>query len=85
MPLGMCEYLAQVLPNSALDPFAVALGNEGHMVFALPLAVSLTLILVHLETPPRVLGGSRSAVSWMDSCKCQTLTATAAGLGASHV
>ena len=34
------EYLAQVLPKTAVQRFATAFGNENHMVFALPLAVA---------------------------------------------
>ena len=34
------EYLAKVLPKATVERLAAALGNENHMVFALPLAVA---------------------------------------------
>lgn len=42
-----------------------ALGNEHHMVFAVPLAVAQARVIVHRETPSRVRGGS-GAESFID-------------------
>jgi hypothetical protein len=52
------EHLTEMLPQLAVERLSAALGNEHHVVFALPFAVAQALVLVHRETPSRVRGGS---------------------------
>jgi hypothetical protein len=55
--------------------------GQDQRVVCILLCVAGTLILIHLETPSCVPGGSRVGVSWTDSLKCQTPTAPPAGPG----
>src|SRR6202790_220925 len=78
----LAEDLAEMPSQFPVKRLSAALGNEHNMIFALPLAVAEALILVHRETPFRVLAGSRSEASSMDDCrKSQTSAATPAEPG----
>lgn len=53
---------------------AAALRHEDRVVSSTPTRSDLdSLLLVHPKTPPRVLGGSRSGVSCMDSLNIKLL------------
>jgi len=55
------EHFPKMMPQLAVKRLPAALGNEHHMIFALPFAVTWTLVIVHRETPSRARGGSRVA------------------------
>ena len=75
------QYFSKVLPQLFVQHFSSTLGNKYHMVFALPLRVTLGFHIRPSRSPSRVLGGSQVGVSLMDSRICQTSTASPAEPG----
>src|SRR6185295_6938743 len=61
------KHLPKMTPKPTVQRPPAALRDEHDVVFALPPRVAQTLGLVHRGTPFRVLGGSRSEVSAMDT------------------
>src|SRR6478672_12138119 len=77
----LAKHLPEVLLRFSVEHLPAGLGNEHHMLFALP-PVGLTLVIVHREAPFMCLAAHESGVSAVDDCrKCRTATATPAEPG----
>lgn len=67
LPCQPAKNLTQVLSQLLIQRLPASAGNEDHVVFALPLAVTWLPYSSILGTPFRVLRGSRLRVSAVDS------------------
>ena len=83
----LVEHFSKMPAQLPVQHLTSPLRDKHHMVFALPSRMAQTLYPVHRDSSfKRVLGGSRSEVSTMDtpdsySRKCQTSTVTPAEPG----